>query len=486
MAPKKSKSKSKASAFPAMTTFGESDSKPPAPAPAPAPAPVAVATDNNGGSEKPPAKVAQVRKRKEARMDATAAKSAAAENVKTSADSKSAPANQTAAGSGGAKPAAAADSKSALAGNTKTKTSAGSGGSGGAATAATAATATTSTITNPHRKPVLTSADFEFFHKNGYVVIKQAISDDDAKAVVDDIWKYLAPLTPPGGKNFAKCYEPGSPCNVLGFIEMYHSQSMWNNRQNPRVYNAFVDLYQKEDLWVTIDRIGVKLPPPPADCKHKPGNDYRHTGFTHWDIDPTDSAVTAVCHDPTVPPFQLQGVIALEDTAVDMGGLHVYPGMHRYLSKWMSDRKVVIPQASVDSFYQRGFPVKVPKPEYALKGMEHVVVDMKRGDLAIWRGELAHGNGHNVSDRVRYAQYVTYFPQHFENESIRSLRVNAWKTRTHAGQCPLPQLAPNGQPPKQLMVGVAGRGDGREFEQKNVKTAELTELGMKLLGLEPW
>jgi hypothetical protein len=190
--------------------------------------------------------------------------------------------------------------------------------------------------------------------------------------------------------------------------------------------------------------------------------------------------------------------------------------MHRYLTKWMKECKVAIPKSAVDNFYIRGFPVKVPQPEKTLyawlgfaffndispslltcvlwcaservcsKGFPHKVVEMKAGDLAIWRGELAHGNGHNVSNppRIRYAQYVSYYPAFFENEAVRSMRVNAWKHRSHAGQVALPQLSQDGAVSKAL--NAAARGDPRKWEEKNLPAAELTELGLKLLGVEPW
>jgi hypothetical protein len=99
---------------------------------------------------------------------------------------------------------------------------------------------------------------------------------------------------------------------VLGLLILAMPQSMWNNRQNPRVYQAFAELYGSPKLWVTIDRVGVKLPP------HKAHPEYVHPGFTHWDMDPTDPLLHEKLAQGT-PPWQLQGVIALEDTAVDMG-----------------------------------------------------------------------------------------------------------------------------------------------------------------------
>jgi hypothetical protein len=50
------------------------------------------------------------------------------------------------------------------------------------------------------------------------------------------------------------------PLNSNALVEMYHSQAQWNNRCSPRVYSAFCELWKRDDLWVSLDRVGVKLP----------------------------------------------------------------------------------------------------------------------------------------------------------------------------------------------------------------------------------
>ena len=43
-------------------------------------------------------------------------------------------------------------------------------------------------------------------------------------------------------------------------IEIYNHQYLWDNRQEPRVYDAFVDIWDREDLWVGIDRANLNPP----------------------------------------------------------------------------------------------------------------------------------------------------------------------------------------------------------------------------------
>ena len=58
-------------------------------------------------------------------------------------------------------------------------------------------------------------------------------------------------------------------------------------------------------------------------------------------------------------------------------------------------------------------------------------------------------------------------PAQEEDSNLREWRINSWKNR----------VAPE---------GYAFPGDPRNFEQLKYETAELNELGEKLLGLKSW
>ena len=64
--------------------------------------------------------------------------------------------------------------------------------------------------------------------------------------------------------------------NGTGMLEIYNHQYLWDNRMAPRIYDAFVDIWDREDLWVAIDRANLN---PPKKVKGNPN------GFIHWDVD---------------------------------------------------------------------------------------------------------------------------------------------------------------------------------------------------------
>ena len=271
---------------------------------------------------------------------------------------------------------------------------------------------------------ILSVEDRAFWNENGYVIIHNAVPQANLGAVVEDIWDYLGV-----DRNDPEAWYR-APISKAGMLEMYQTQSLWNNRQFPRVHQAFADIWGTEKLWVSFDRANMN---PPA----RPDWDYQ--GMVHWDIDTSKDPV----------PFMVQGVLYLEDTSADQGGFQCVAGFHNRFAEWVKTQ-----------------PADRNARHPALEGMEVKTIPGKAGDLLIWHSLLPHGNSRNRSNKPRLAQYITMFPAREENEEERQFRINAWKER---------------RPPN----GKAFPGDPRGWEQKNAP-AELTELGEKLLGLQHW
>eukprot|EP00004_Rigifila_ramosa_P024669 TRINITY_DN7223_c0_g1_i2.p1 TRINITY_DN7223_c0_g1~~TRINITY_DN7223_c0_g1_i2.p1 ORF type:complete len:311 (+),score=49.68 TRINITY_DN7223_c0_g1_i2:3-935(+) len=306
---------------------------------------------------------------------------------------------------------------------------------------------------------VLTDAEIARFDRDGYVVVPGAVPRTDCDAVVADMWKHLGLSS----RTLDDCYR--RPLRANGFVEMFQTQSMWNNRQNPRVYGAFADLFDhamgRSDLWVSIDRCALKLP---ASAKHP---EFQHPGFTHWDYDPTAPH----------PTLQLQGVLALADTPADAGGFHCYPGMHRYLPRLISSLRSPIAPSAVETFYARTLPILSPVADPAWRALEHHVVPCQAGDLIIWRGELAHGNGLNRSSAPRLAQYMTMFPAMPSDARESQRRVSCWRKRLCGMSALFPQVLDRN--PDALWMSA-------DVDRSAATPAVLTELGERLLGAELW
>jgi hypothetical protein len=95
-------------------------------------------------------------------------------------------------------------------------------------------------------------------------------------------------------------------------------------------------------------------------------------------------------------------------------------------------------------------------------------VKLEAGDLLIFNSLEPHGIRPNLSEnKVRIAQYISMMPAEQDNEPLRQWRIQSWQNR----------IAPE---------GYAFPGDPRNWEQTRYTTADLNDLGKKLLGLTNW
>ncbi|MBI5916766.1 MAG: phytanoyl-CoA dioxygenase family protein [Bacteroidetes bacterium] len=280
---------------------------------------------------------------------------------------------------------------------------------------------------------VLSEEDWAFWKQNGYVVVKGAVPVEQARRTADFLWEFEEkdPADPATWYTPPRAEMQMKELTNTGMVEVYNHQHLWNNRQWPRVYDAFVDVWGTEKLWATIDRANLNLP-------MRPGHEYK--GFIHWD------------YDPETRPVNVQGVLALADqTDENMGGFQCIPELYRSYDTW----KLTQP-SDRDHF----------KPDTT--GFDLVKVKMEAGDLLIFNSLLAHGIRPNRSEnKVRMAQYISMMPAQKDNEPLRQWRIRSWRER----------IAPE---------GYAFPGDPRKWEQTRYEAAVLTELGRKLLGAERW
>ncbi len=286
---------------------------------------------------------------------------------------------------------------------------------------------------NGERLRVLSEDDWLFWKTNGYIVIKNAVPKEQVDRLAAFLWEFEEKdphdqstwYTPPRAEMMMK------ELTNTGMVEVYNHQYLWDNRQFPKVHQAFSDIWGTEKLWVTIDRANLNFP-------IKPGFEYK--GFIHWD------------YDPETRPQNVQGVLALVDQDDEnMGGFQCVPELFRTYDTWK------LTQPEERHHFQ---------PDTT--GFDIVKVKMNAGDLLIFNSTQPHGIRPNRSEnKVRIAQYISMMPAEEDNETLRQWRINSWKERE----------APQ---------GYAFPGDPRGWEKTKYGPAELTDLGKKLLGLERW
>lgn len=281
---------------------------------------------------------------------------------------------------------------------------------------------------------VLSEADWRFWRENGYVVIPNAVDTALLDRLEGLMWEFEE-LDPQDSSTWYPPHKMALRTRELSFnagmIELYHHQYLWDARQSQRVYDAFVDVWGTEQLWVSIDRMNFNLPPAPG---------FEFKSFMHWD------------YDPDSDPQNVQGVLAVSDQRdPEVGGFVCIPALFRDYDAWRAR------QGAAWDWYRP-----------AVSDLPHVPVLLNKGDLLIFHSKLCHGIRQNRSaHKVRLAQYIAMMPAQPHDAALREWRVRAWRER----------LAPE---------GYSLHGDPRRWEQTRYARAQLSELGEKLLGSRPW
>ena len=282
---------------------------------------------------------------------------------------------------------------------------------------------------------VLSEEEWDFWRHEGYIVIKGAVPRARAQRTADFLWEFEEknPADPATWYTPPRAEMQMKELAGTGMVEVYNHQELWSNRQMPRVYETFTDIWGTDELWVTIDRANLNFP-------YREG--FGSKGFIHWD------------YDPDTKPQNVQGVLALADqTDEQMGGFQCIPWLFRNYETWKLDQ-----------------PEDRNKFQPDISGLEDkiVKVKMEMGDLLIFNSLQPHGIRPNLTeDKVRIAQYISMMPAEPDNQELLNWRINSWHNR----------IAPE---------GYAFPGDPRNWEQTRYATAELTELGERLLGSRPW
>ena len=277
-------------------------------------------------------------------------------------------------------------------------------------------------MSSDNQSPILSQDDLDFWEKNGYVVAKKAVSEQNATRAAQAIWDFLEmdPENP-------ETWYPDPPRPSI-MVEIYQNQALWDNRQAFRVHQAFSQVWNNEKLWVSFDR-GSMNPPNrnPAEAKQ--------FGL-HWDTNVDKRPIS----------FGVQGVLYLTDTAENQGAFQCVPGFHNTIEDWL------------DSLPEGEDPRRQD-----LHALGSKCIPAEIGDLIIWRTALPHGASLNTSDKPRIVQYITMNPANDSNEDACQSRINWWQER---------------------LTGL-GRNT-KENEHHYGKTAELSPLGRKLLGMDKW
>lgn len=215
---------------------------------------------------------------------------------------------------------------------------------------------------------VLSAADIAFWNKNGYIVLKNAITKEDCVAACRAIYNHLQM-----DENNSESWYNNSHAVEGIMVPLYRNPAIDKNRNSPKIRRAFEQLWGQKGLIVTTDKCGFN---PPQTNSFT----YRGTGL-HWDV----SLATPI-------PFGTQGILYLTDTAANQGALTVIPSFHETLETWLTN-----------------LPKHINPRETDFAGFNKIAIAANAGDFIIWNHKLPHSSSPNNAKLPRLVQYINWY-----------------------------------------------------------------------------
>lgn len=263
------------------------------------------------------------------------------------------------------------------------------------------------------------------FRQQGYTVVRNVVPSALTGNAVREITAFVGADLIDGATWY------GGAEVLDGIVPLHHAQSLWDIRQCPNLYEVFREFHKTPQLFVDINRCIFR---PPV----HPDFPTRSYGTIHWDM------------DPRLPgPGALQAVVLLTDVRRNGGGFQCLPEIYRNLQTWLAGNAR---RADFD-FFNPG-----------LNRLETTQVEGDAGDVILWSTKLPHGSASNFSTRPRLGAFVSMAPPAAWAHDSESLR-RWWLTKR---------------------VPECWRGLPGQLEPEPGAPAVLSDLGLKLIGAQPW
>jgi ectoine hydroxylase-related dioxygenase (phytanoyl-CoA dioxygenase family) len=258
-----------------------------------------------------------------------------------------------------------------------------------------------------------------FFKENGYVVVDGVSDAQNRERLVQLIDKIM-------GENIPNVRR-------LGFLDLYHDDTLAQLRQDPRIYEVFSAILGSEKLWVVFDRV-----------IHQKTNENEDPLPPHVDQNPI-----------TNPGFfNVQAMVALRDMDESTGTLAVIPKSPQFFSEYATWTK------PGDGYVEwQGDTL----PNFA--GLR-----LKAGQLVVWDSRTTHSRYRGTPKADRYSALVT-FTLAKDDPALIALRAKYFE---------------EGIGWNSHEAGLRATARPRCEQSLRHNTEQLTALGRKLYGLDSW
>lgn len=244
----------------------------------------------------------------------------------------------------------------------------------------------------------------KFFDEYGFVCIRDVLTDEEIKDTLGEFFSHFDPDNDASIEEFFRRQRFGR-FGIIGDHPDKESITLLNNRQNERVYKAFVAVIGETDLIVDHDRIGAMRPTYTSNGVERPT--WRTIDrWLHLDCNPITGGVSVASFANTDAKhnwdngFLLQGFLSLTDAREKDGGFHCVPGGHKIALEW----------ARAHGKESAGSTLGVDADDPIRNWIQKISI--RRGCLFVWSSFLFHANRPNYSDKWRIVQYIRMYVKH--------------------------------------------------------------------------
>jgi len=273
-----------------------------------------------------------------------------------------------------------------------------------------------------------------FFEKYGVVVIKDVLTEEECSRSESEVWDLIGRMSrnKRGGeikRDDPDTWESWIELSKIGILgnDCILSKQMFENRQNPKIYESFRQILGKDDLMVTVSRASMMRPT--KDVKFSDGVRNKPEwktieGWLHWDMNMWTGWTTTFSwkvldnsQNRGYDRLRVQGWVSVVDCGPADGGFHCVPGFSSHMRGWAYQNKDKFNPKRFDTTFQ------VPADDPIRKDIQRVAV--RKGSLVIWNSKTPHGTFPNDSSHGRMIQYITMADENdpsigrlFDDESL--------------------------------------------------------------------
>jgi ectoine hydroxylase-related dioxygenase (phytanoyl-CoA dioxygenase family) len=230
--------------------------------------------------------------------------------------------------------------------------------------------------------------------KQGYTVIKSAISPEQAKAYQQKAFDWLASFNTPLDLADPSTWKAENlpvqtKLNTFESYSVVHEKFMWDLRQEDGIIEPFSRIWGTDKLVVSFDSVNITLP----NRADKPAR----SPWPHVDQSPLRQGLHCI-----------QGIINLSQAGPEDGSLALYPASHSLVEEYFRTQTDESSWKPEDRYYFG----KDGIAWFEARGCKPIKVQADPGDLILWDSRSIHWGAEQTpkSNTIRTVVYAAYAP----------------------------------------------------------------------------